>query len=365
MLEIIDGKLSLNNSNSMNIITNKSWIDDDALKDMCPICKTDKYLSPNMNFLINPECYHKICESCVDRIFALGPAPYPYAKCGKILRKNKFKEQIFDDLRIEKEIDIRRKVGNIYNKTDEDFPDLKEYNKYLENIEDIVFKLNNGVDVEETEAELAKYEQEHKLEILEKNMRESQKNADLSKYQEAMERLKQEKLRIQKQMEIEDMAYQREQQQELLDKMTTSSASSDELIKQQQSNMLKRSSLRRKQLQQINNQLDQQFNSTNPFQKHVKDLENEYKTPFTPFKGDRDLNKKYEMLPIPNTVDEIMDIENHIKDSYYDPFMNLLAKNKEYLASGWRLHTVIERALDEAFIGLGCIIEKEKKTTTV
>lgn len=347
-------------------ITNSpTMLDDEALKDMCPICKTDKYLSPNMNFLINPECYHKICESCVDRIFALGPAPCPYPKCGKILRKNKFKEQIFDDLRIEKEIDIRRKVGSIYNKTEEDFSDLKDYNKYLEDIEEIVFKLNNGVDVEETEAELAKYEQEHKLEILEKNMRESQKNADLNKYQEAMERLKQEKLRIQKQMEMEDLAYQREQQQELLDKMTTSSVSSEELIKQQQSNMLKRSSLRRKQLQAINNQLDQQFNSSNPFLKHVKDMEAESKTPFTPFQGDRDLHKKYNMLPVPQTVDEIMDIENHIKDSYYDPFMNLLAKNKEYLAAGWRLHTVVERALDEAFIGLGCIIEKEKRTTTV
>ena len=76
---------------------------------MCPICKTDKYLSPNMKFLINPECYHKICESCVDRIFSLGPAPCPYPKCGKILRKNKFKQQIFEDLIIEKEIDIRKK----------------------------------------------------------------------------------------------------------------------------------------------------------------------------------------------------------------------------------------------------------------
>lgn len=70
--------------------------------------------------------------------------------------------------------------------------------------------------MEETEAELVKYEQEHKIEILEKNMRESQKNTDLAKYQEAMERLKQEKVRILKQMEVEDMEFQKLQQQELL-----------------------------------------------------------------------------------------------------------------------------------------------------
>ena len=112
-----------------NMFSLLTGVTDDRSKDMCPICKTDKYLSPNMNFLINPECYHKICESCVDRIFSLGPAPCPYPKCGKILRKNKFKKQIFDDLGIEKEIDIRKRVSGIYNKTEEDFDDLKENNK--------------------------------------------------------------------------------------------------------------------------------------------------------------------------------------------------------------------------------------------
>ncbi|CAI5760107.1 unnamed protein product [Candida verbasci] len=287
--------------------------DEDA--DMCPICKTDKYLSPNMKFLINPECYHKICESCVDRIFSLGPAPCPYPKCGKILRKNKFKQQVFDDLKIEKEVDIRRRVAQVYNKTEEDFENLKEYNKYLENVEEIIFNLNNGINSEETEAELNKYEQDHKIEILEKNMRESQKNSDLVKYQESMERLKQEKLKIQKQMEVEDVEYQKQQQQELLDKMTNSSMNSEELIKQQQNQMLKRSSLRRKQLQAINNQLDQNFN-----QQFSGEVKEEIIVPFTPFQGDRDLNKNYKLLPIPNTIDELYHIEDNIKDSYFDPF---------------------------------------------
>ncbi|EGW32016.1 uncharacterized protein SPAPADRAFT_55579 [Spathaspora passalidarum NRRL Y-27907] len=322
---------------------------------MCPICKTDKYLSPNMTFLINPECYHKICESCVDRIFSLGPAPCPYPKCGKILRKNKFKQQVFDDLRIEREIDIRKKVGNVYNKTEEDFPSLKEYNQYLENIEEIVFKLNNDVDVVETLAELDKYEQEHKLEILEKNMRESEKSADLVKYQEAMERLKQEKRKIQEKMDLEDLNFQREQQQKLLDKMATSSETTEEILKQLEVQKQSRLTSRRKQLQSINENLDRQFNSANPFHKHLPE---EVQTPFTPFKGDRDLNKKYTMLPVLD-AEEIMDTDNS-HGSYYDPYMNKLAKVKEFLGAGWRLNHVYERALDEAFIGLGCIIEQEK-----
>lgn len=363
MLQTAEGMFITNNLTKPYMNETLTLSLDDQLKDMCPICKTDKYLSPNMKFLINPECYHKICESCVDRIFSLGPAPCPYPKCGKILRKNKFKQQIFEDLVIEREVDIRRKVNSIYNKTEEDFPDLKEFNKYLEEVEDIVFKLSNGIDVEQTETELNKYELEHKLEILERNMRESQKNDDLTKYREAMERLKQEKLKIQKQMEIEDLEYQKQQQQELLDKMTNSSSSSEELIKQQQNQMLKRSSLRRKQLQSINIQLDQQFNQSNPFHKQL--AEDILAVPFTPFQGDRDLNKKYTLLPVPNEVDKILDIENHISDSYFDPYINKLAKNKTYLGGGWRLRNVFEQALDEAFIGLGCNIESEKSNYTL
>lgn len=63
-----------------------------------------------MRFLINPECYHKMCESCVDRIFSSGPAPCPVAGCHKTLRKAKFRKQTFEDIEVEREVDIRRRV---------------------------------------------------------------------------------------------------------------------------------------------------------------------------------------------------------------------------------------------------------------
>lgn len=337
-------------------------LEDDRTKDMCPICKTDRYLSPNMTFLINPECYHKICESCVDRIFSLGPAPCPYSGCGRILRKNRFKKQVFDDLHIEREIDIRKKVSSIYNKTEEDFPDLASYNLYLESVENIIFNLSNGVDVDQTEADLAQYEADHKIEILEKAMKESQKNSDLTQYQESMARLKQEKLKIQKQMEVEDFEFQKQQKQELLDKLSHSSANSDELIQQSNNIMLKRSSLRKKKLQQITSQLDQQFQNTNPFQKHARDMEAQERAPFTPFQGDRDLHKRYHVLGF---ASDQKDVDQPSSDTYHDPYVNKLAKNKEYLGGGWRLHAVFERALDEAFMGLNCFIEKEKGMASV
>ncbi|KAM9905673.1 hypothetical protein OXX69_007095, partial [Metschnikowia pulcherrima] len=241
-------------------------MDDEIARDMCPICKTDRYLSPNMVFLINPECYHKICESCVDRIFSLGPAQCPYPKCHKLLRKNRFKKQVFDDILIEREIDIRKRIQAIYNKTEEDFASLQEYNAYLEHVEEITFKLSEGIDVEETEQEVSQYEADHKIEILEIAMRESQKDADVSKFQEATERLRQEKLNIQKQMEAEDAHFQKQQKIELMEKLQASDSNAEEIMKQQKNAQMKRSSLRKRQLQQISSQLDQKI----PF-KHSKE----------------------------------------------------------------------------------------------
>lgn len=327
-------------------------MNEDLSRDMCPICKTDRYLSPNMTFLINPECYHKICESCVDRIFSLGPAKCPYPKCTKIIRKNRFKKQVFDDIRVEREIDIRKRILGIYNKTEEDFASLKEYNEYLEMVEEIIMNLNEGIDVEETENKVRDYEKEHKIEILEIAMRESQKDADVNKYQDAMERLKQEKLSIQKKMEAEDVEFQKQQRSELMEKLQASDANAEEIMKQQKSLQLKRSSLRKRQLQQISSQLDQKFHSNVSGSKDPSEEGNQ--TPFTPFCGDRDVHPRFQLMGKP--AQDIHDIT----DTYYDPYVNKLSQNREFLGAGWRLKTVYERALEEAFMGLNCFIETEK-----
>lgn len=95
----------------------------------------------------------------MDRLFLGGPAPCPI--CGTILRKANFVSQKFEDLRVEKEIQIRIKLAQVYvrmhcyadknsrkiktnlvipshNKRLEDFKgDLRAYNDYLEEVEEI------------------------------------------------------------------------------------------------------------------------------------------------------------------------------------------------------------------------------------
>lgn len=329
-------------------------MEDERSNDMCPVCKTDRYLSPNMRFLINPECYHKICESCVDRIFSLGPAKCPYPKCHKTLRKNKFKNQLFEDVNIEREVDIRKRILLVYNKIEEDFDSLQEYNAYLEKVEEMVYNLSNNINKEEIEKEIADYQAEHNIEILERATRESQKNEDWSKLQEAQETLRQAKLQLIKEKEEEGIAEQKHRRMKLVELLQNSDVDPEELMKQHQLETSQRTSERERDIKMISKQLEEKFL---PVVSARSGTEAGPQTPFTPFCGDRNERNPYTLLGKPAT--DIADIT----DTYHDPFINNLAQNREYLGSGWRLKTVFERALDEAFMGLHCFIDIEKSET--
>jgi CDK-activating kinase assembly factor MAT1 len=64
-----------------------------------------------------------------------------------------------------KEMTIRRRITSIFNKTREHFPSLKDYNDYLEEVEDMTFNLIEGIDVEVIEAKIARYQQENAEQI--------------------------------------------------------------------------------------------------------------------------------------------------------------------------------------------------------
>ena len=319
--------------------TNLSKVDDDDKKDMCPICKTDRYLSPDMKFLVNPECYHKICESCVDRIFSLGPAQCPYEGCDKILRKNKFKTQVFDDVNVEKEVDIRKRVFNVFNKTLDDFDgDLQAHNKYLEEVEDIVYNLDNGIDVANTEEKLRTYEDLNKQLIM-ANMKRTRQDLDNFEQRQKFEKeMKLKKRQLERQIEEEELANREWARKEIVNQLSTADDAEDVIAHVKKTVKLKKSSARRK-LEELNKVL-----KSNPYMTVSNGLMKKKETvPFTPFNGDRELNKRYILA----------------ESDYNDPFIKNLQSKKEYIASGFRADYVYDRMLTEAFMGLGCIITEE------
>ncbi|RKO85563.1 CDK-activating kinase assembly factor MAT1-domain-containing protein [Blyttiomyces helicus] len=184
----------------------------DIDSDTCPVCKSSKYLNPTMKLLVSP-CYHKMCENCISRLFLQGPAPCPITTCQKTLRKRDFVAQTFEDLYVEKEVQIRKRVGRIYNKRLEDFKrNLRAFNDYLEEVEDITFNLINEIDLQETEDRIAKYREDNK-ESIEANMnKQLQEDRKLSY---ALEREKNEKMSrkafLQHQAEEEETARKKAQ----------------------------------------------------------------------------------------------------------------------------------------------------------
>ncbi len=159
-----------------------------SVDDICPVCKTIRYLNKDMVFLINPECYHPMCSNCVARIFA-GPNQCPYAGCHKTLRRKDFRRAFFDDLGVEREVDIRRRVAAVFNQTEDDFESLDAYNEHLENVEALTMDLvgANLPARRAAEAKLALWEAEHRVEI-ERNRRRGERADELSKSRLATEK---------------------------------------------------------------------------------------------------------------------------------------------------------------------------------
>ncbi|KAI8894850.1 CDK-activating kinase assembly factor MAT1-domain-containing protein [Globomyces pollinis-pini] len=157
----------------------------DVNQETCPVCLTDKYLNKNLKLLVSP-CFHKMCETCVNRLFLSGPAPCPI--CKTTLRKGNFVVQTFDDLYVEKEVQIRRKVSRYFNKRLEDFKSLREYNDYLEEAEEMIFNLINNVNLQETEARIEKFRLENK-ELIEANKSKQQSEDKALQNQLAREKL--------------------------------------------------------------------------------------------------------------------------------------------------------------------------------
>ncbi|KTF75478.1 hypothetical protein cypCar_00027123, partial [Cyprinus carpio] len=106
------------------------------------------------------------CESCVEMLFVRGSGNC--VQCNTPLRKSNFRVQLFEDPAIDKEVEICKKVLKIYNKREFDFSFLKEYNDYLEQVEDIVFNLTNNIDVERTKQIMEQYQRDNK-DIIQRN----------------------------------------------------------------------------------------------------------------------------------------------------------------------------------------------------
>uniref|UniRef100_A0A7M4FLW1 CDK-activating kinase assembly factor MAT1 n=1 Tax=Crocodylus porosus TaxID=8502 RepID=A0A7M4FLW1_CROPO len=185
----------------------------------CPRCKTTKYRNPSLKLMVNV-CGHTLCESCVELLFVRGAGNCQ--ECETPLRKSNFRVQLFEDPTVDKEVDIRKKVLKIYNKREDDFPSLREYNDFLEEVEEIVFNLTNNVDLENTKKKMEMYQKDNKDVIQKNKIKLTREQEEL---EEALEVERQEneqrRLLIQKEEQMQQII-KRKNKQALLDELESS-----------------------------------------------------------------------------------------------------------------------------------------------
>ncbi|WOH07058.1 hypothetical protein DCAR_0626487 [Daucus carota subsp. sativus] len=76
-----------------------------------------------------------------------------------------------------KEMAIRKRISNIFNKREDDFASLREYNDYLEDVEDMIVNMVEGIDVPAIEARIAQYQKENAEQIMISQARKAEEYA--------------------------------------------------------------------------------------------------------------------------------------------------------------------------------------------
>ncbi|CCM02919.1 uncharacterized protein FIBRA_05033 [Fibroporia radiculosa] len=273
---------------------------------------------------------HHRCESCIDRLFTLGPAPCPV--CNKILRKLAFTPQTFEDLEVEKEVAVRRRIAKEFNKRMEDFPDLRSYNDYLEEVEDITFNLIHDIEIPETEARIAAYRRENAA-LIELNIQREEQYNRLLKEQEDAERQEREHRAAElRRLEEEEREEREKERQELIDKLETSDKDATRLVAKSRADALRRASAR-------------STAAANSFQSSSKLLRSRAAqntiVPDAPHVPLQDDWYAYEDMYI-------------LRDNYEDPASEAVRRDREGImkAGGYRVEEAWERALRSAIAGL-------------
>ncbi|EGX96440.1 CDK-activating kinase assembly factor MAT1 [Cordyceps militaris CM01] len=325
--------------------------DDEA----CPVCKTTRYFNKDMEFRINTECYHRMCKTCVERIFKDGPNQCPYAGCHKTLRLRGFKAAYFADLGVEREVDIRRRVAAVFNQAEDDFDGLASYNDYLYMVECLTDDLTNGGDAARAaaEARLADYEARHKAEI-ERNRRLAKESDEARQRRLAAE---QESARQRRLQDLRDDADAKTSAARFREEMLDSLQSADvgHAAAAVHKIVLKKRGQQQQQQQHQRATLDSaaggglSIRGLRDKKAAAADAAAESKKPYDPYGGLDLTTQRVDLAPaqLPQYTSEWLDVTR---------------SKHEYTVGGYSADEYLTRALFEAFSGLGVFVDEEKET---
>lgn len=193
----------------------------------CPRCRTSKFQNPSLKMMVNV-CGHGLCESCVDLLFLKGSGSCP--ECKIPLRRNNFRVQLFEDATVEKEVDIRKRILRDFNKKEEDFSSLIEYNNYLEEIETIIYNLSNDIDVINTNRKIEQYKKDNREQIMKSKGRLGRDEYELEELLELEKQMEEQRKHEIQLQEIESKKKKIREKEALIDELMFSNADAKNIV---------------------------------------------------------------------------------------------------------------------------------------
>ncbi|KAJ1906848.1 TFIIH/NER complex subunit [Tieghemiomyces parasiticus] len=289
--------------------------------------------------LLVPPCFHKMCEACIDRLFSLGPAPCPV--CQQILRKTNFWIQTFEDLTVEKELRVRKRIAKCFNKRPQEFRSQRAYNDYLEEVEDITFNLINGIDIQETEERIQKFALENRDSIAANMARAQHEERALNRRME-QEKAHRETQRQQYRRQLdEEEAAKTADKDSLINQLATSGRSASDIMAQR-AITLKRSSMRKP--------ADQLAGGSGGYRGSAGHSRHDHDWAYDHDDGGMDVDEA-DYSPLDNLYANVGGFV--LRSDYYDPMANSQQGNAAVLTAGGYLPRFAhQRALESAFAGL-------------
>jgi hypothetical protein len=78
-----------------------------------------------------------------------------------VVKKERLSAKSLEETEAERDVRFRRRIKAIFNKSEEDFPTLQEYQDYDEEVEDIIYNLVHDIDIVTTNQKIEKYRKEN------------------------------------------------------------------------------------------------------------------------------------------------------------------------------------------------------------
>lgn len=285
-----------------------------------------------------------MCSTCVDRIFTSGPTSCPVPHCGKTLRKKGFHKAFFGDLKVEREVDIRKRVGEVFNRRADEFETLLDWNNYLEEVESLVFDLVEGTQKEKAEAEqkLRAYRTMNLREI-EENKKAEMEAADLERRMEGEEKEAAKRRRLESLREEQEAKLDIEKsRREVLERMANTDEDPNLISQQAKKVILKKSSARRKMADTATESNGSARDPNLTIRGLKKKAPPILEKPYDPFGGIELATTRYAL-----------------QDHYENEWLAGAKNDARHMAGGYSLQEYYSRTMFEAFSGLGVFIEEE------